>query len=121
MADSLNGAALDAVTVSSTTPLAAQVSTVQSDMAQTFKVFDPATGQYVEKEIEGMTQPAEAVQQAAEAVQEKTAFLPDYAFANDEENAIGTTVSGIVGSVIVAGVAIGISAAAGFYRKKKAV
>ena len=33
-------------------------------MAQTFKVFDPTTGQYVEKEIEGMTPPAEPVQQA---------------------------------------------------------
>ena len=41
-----------------------------AEMAQTFKVYDPATGQYVEKVIEGMTQPAEAVQQAAEAVQE---------------------------------------------------
>ena len=55
------------VTVFSTTPLAAQVSTVRMNMAQKFKVFDPATGQYVEKEIGGMTQPAEAVQQAAEA------------------------------------------------------
>ena len=39
----------------------------------TFKVFDPTTGQYVEKEIEGMTQAAgtvqEAVQPVAEAVQ----------------------------------------------------
>ena len=58
------------VPVSSTTPLAAQVSTAQTNMAQTFKVFDPATGEYVEKEIPGMTQPAEAVQQATEAVQE---------------------------------------------------
>ena len=55
------------VPVSSTTPLAAQVSTAQTNMAQTFKVFDPATGEYVEKEIPGMTQPAEAVQQVAEA------------------------------------------------------
>ncbi len=61
-----------------------------------------------------------SVSEAAEAVQEKTAFLPDYAFANDEENAVGTSVSGIVGSLIVAGVAIGISAAAGFYRRRKA-
>ena len=43
---------------------------MQQNMA-TFKVFDPASGQYVEKEIEGMTQPAEAVQQAAETVQER--------------------------------------------------
>ena len=55
-----------------TTPLAAQVSTVQQKMA-TFKVYDPATGQYVEKEIEGMAQEAaqpvvQAVQQAAQPV-----------------------------------------------------
>ena len=56
------------VPVSSTTPLAAQVSTAQQNMAQTFKVYDPATGQYVEKQIEGMTQPAEAVQAAVQPV-----------------------------------------------------
>ena len=38
-------------------------------MAQTFKVFDPATGTYVEKQIEGMTAPAEAAQAVAEAAQ----------------------------------------------------
>ena len=38
-------------------------------MAQTFKVFDPTTGQYVEKQIEGMTPPAEAAQAVAEAAQ----------------------------------------------------
>ena len=38
-------------------------------MAQTFKVFDPTTGQYVEKQIEGMTPAAEAVQNVAEAAQ----------------------------------------------------
>ena len=59
-----------AQTVPPTTPLTAQVSTVQQNMAQTFKVYDPATGQYVEKQIEGMAQPAEAVQQAAQVVQD---------------------------------------------------
>ena len=58
-----------AQTVSPTTPLTAQVSTVQQNMAQTFKVYDPATGQYVEKQIEGMTQPAEAAQAVQQAVQ----------------------------------------------------
>ena len=38
-------------------------------MGQTFKVFDPTTGQYVEKEVEGMT----PVQEAAQAVQEAAA------------------------------------------------
>lgn len=40
--------------------------------------------------------------QTAQDIQESTSFLPDYAFANDGENALGTTVSGIVGSVMVA-------------------
>jgi len=59
----------------------------------------------------------------AASVQEKTAFLPDYAFSGDEENPAGTTVSGIVGSVMVAGVALLICLAGGFFRmrnKKKA-
>ncbi|MBR1758005.1 MAG: energy-coupling factor ABC transporter permease [Lachnospiraceae bacterium] len=59
------------------------------------------------------------VSQAAESVQEKTAFLPDYAFAGNEDNPVGTTVSGIVGSAIVAGVAVGICYLGGFFRKKK--
>ena len=40
----------------------------------------------------------------AGSIQEKLSFLPDYAFP-DSESAVGTTVSGIVGSAIVAGVA----------------
>ena len=51
-------------------------------------------------------------------VQEKTAFLPDYAFP-DSESAAGTTVSGIVGAAIVAAVAAGICLLGGFFRKKK--
>ncbi len=51
-------------------------------------------------------------------IQEATSFLPDYAFP-DSEAAVGTTVSGIVGSVIVAGVAVLICLAGGFFRKKK--
>ena len=54
----------------------------------------------------------------AGAIQEKTSFLPDYAFS-DNDSAAGTTVSGIVGSVMVAGVAILICLAGGFFRKKK--
>ena len=57
---------------------------------------------------------------AAASVQEKTAILPDYAFASDEENPAGTTVSGLVGSALVAGVALVVCFAGGFYRKKKA-
>ncbi|MDY5642792.1 MAG: energy-coupling factor ABC transporter permease, partial [Candidatus Faecousia sp.] len=59
-----------------------------------------------------------AAAEAAGSIQEKTAFLPDYAFA-DSESAAGTTVSGLVGSAIVAGVALLICMAGGFFRKKK--
>ena len=54
----------------------------------------------------------------AGAIQEKTSFLPDYAFA-DNDTPVGTTVSGIVGSVMVAGVALLICLAGGFFRKNK--
>ena len=60
-----------------------------------------------------------AAADTAGAIQEKTAFLPDYAFA-DSETPVGTTVSGIVGSAMVALVAILICLAGGFFRKKKA-
>lgn len=57
--------------------------------------------------------------EVAGSIQEKTAFLPDYAFANSD-SAAGTTVSGLLGSAIVAGVAVLICMAGGFFRKKKA-
>ena len=49
-------------------------------MGQTFKVFDPATGQYVEKEIESMTpvqETAQAVQQAAAPVVQAVQQAPE--------------------------------------------
>ena len=54
----------------------------------------------------------------AAAVQDSTAFLPDYAFA-DSDSAAGTSVSGLVGSAMVAAAAIIICAVCGFFRKKK--
>jgi len=56
--------------------------------------------------------------ETAAGIQETTSFLPDYAFP-DSDSAVGTTVSGLVGSAIVAGVAILICMAGGFFRKKK--
>lgn len=53
----------------------------------------------------------------AGAIQEKTSFLPDYAFA-DSDSAAGTTVSGLVGSAIVAALVLLISFLGGFFRKK---
>lgn len=60
---------------------------------------------------------SDAADKAGE-IQEKTSFLPDYAFA-DNDTPVGTTVSGIVGSVMVAGVAVLICVLGGFFRKKK--
>ena len=57
----------------------------------------------------------------AEGIQEKTSFLPDYAFAGDEDNPAGTTVSGLVGSLMVAVLAVLICLAGGFFRKKAAM
>lgn len=59
-----------------------------------------------------------SVAEAAASIQDKTAFLPDYAFASDSENALGTTVSGLVGSAMVAGLAAAVCFAGGFFRKK---
>ncbi len=53
----------------------------------------------------------------AAAVQEKTAILPDYAFS-DSDSAAGTTVSGLVGSTLVAAIAVLICFIGGFFRKK---
>ena len=55
--------------------------------------------------------------ETAGSIQEATSFLPDYAFA-DSDTPAGTSVSGIVGSAMVAGVALLICFAGGFFRKK---
>ena len=54
----------------------------------------------------------------AGAIQEKTSILPDYAFADDGDNPAGTSVSGLVGSALVAVIAIVLCLAGGFFRKK---
>ena len=69
----------------------------------------------LDEESYGISSPAA---ETLGAIQDKTAFLPDYAFANSD-SAAGTSVSGLVGSAIVAGAAILVCAAGGFFRKKK--
>ena len=59
-----------------------------------------------------------AAAEKAAAVQEKTSFLPDYGFA-DSDSAAGTSVSGIVGCVIVAGHAARICAPGRVPQKNK--
>ena len=57
--------------------------------------------------------------EVAGAIQEKTALLPDYAFAGSDSS-LGTTVSGLLGSALVAGAAALVCMAGGFFRRKKA-
>ncbi len=57
------------------------------------------------------------VSDTAASIQKSTSFLPDYAF-KDSDSAMGTTVSGLAGSAIVAGVCLLIASAAGMYRKR---
>ena len=52
-------------------------------------------------------------------IQEKLSFLPDYAFPGSE-SAAGTTVSGIVGALIVAALCIALCYAVKLFRGKKA-
>ena len=54
----------------------------------------------------------------AASIQESTAFLPDYSFP-DSDSSAGTTVSGLVGSLMVAAAALLICLAGGFFRKKR--
>ena len=61
---------------------------------------------------------ASSAAEKASEIQEKTSFLPDYAFSGSDSSA-GTTVSGVVGAVMVAAVALLISFAGGFFRKRK--
>ena len=56
----------------------------------------------------------------AGSIQEATSFLPDYAFA-DSESPVGTSVSGIVGCIMVAGAAVLICLGGGFFRGRKTV
>ena len=53
----------------------------------------------------------------AAQVQEKTSFLPDYSFAGSD-SAAGTSVSGVVGCVMVAGLAALICLAGSLARQK---
>lgn len=56
----------------------------------------------------------------AAKVQETTALLPDYAFKGSD-SALGTTVSGIVGGLVVVVVCVGACYGFKFFRKKKTV
>lgn len=55
----------------------------------------------------------------AEKIVEKTALLPDYAFASDPENQAGTSVAGVAGVAAVAAVAGLVCLAGSLHRRKK--
>ncbi len=55
--------------------------------------------------------------EAAAGIQDTTSLLPDYAFKNSE-SAVGTSFSGIVGSLVVVGVMVGASYAFKFFKRK---
>lgn len=61
-----------------------------------------------------------SVADTAASIQETTAFLPDYGF-KDNDSSVGTSVSGIVGIAIVAGVIIAISSVKKSIKKKKQI
>lgn len=54
----------------------------------------------------------------AASVQEATAVLPDYAFSGSD-SALGTSVSGILGGVVVVAVCVGACCGIKFFRKKR--
>lgn len=54
----------------------------------------------------------------AQGIQDKTAFLPDYNFSSNPDSKVGTSLSGIIGSLIVALGAILISFIGGFFSRK---
>ncbi|MFA9376187.1 MAG: energy-coupling factor ABC transporter permease [Lachnotalea sp.] len=68
-------------------------------------------------EIETNSNNANAVDLAGK-VQEKTAILPDYAFANSDSKC-GTSFSGIIGSIIVAIISIGCCVIFKLFKKKE--
>ncbi|MBE5827642.1 MAG: cobalamin biosynthesis protein CbiM [Butyrivibrio sp.] len=57
---------------------------------------------------------------AAAGIQETTSLLPDYAF-KDSESAVGTSFSGIVGSLVVVGITVGACYAFRFFKKKEKI
>ena len=61
---------------------------------------------------------AGSVYEAAGSIQEATSLLPDYAFRGSE-SALGTTVSGIVGGLVVVLVCVGACCLFKFFRKTK--
>ena len=78
----------------------------------------------LEWSVEKLTGSAEleaagGLHQAASSVQDFTSLLPDYGFKGSE-TALGTTISGIVGALVVVGVCVGACCLFKFFKKSKA-
>ena len=73
----------------------------------------------LDEEDYGISAELSAANEKAAAIQEKTALLPDYAFASNPDNIAGTSFSGIIGSAVVGCVAALICFVGGVLRKKK--
>jgi cobalt/nickel transport system permease protein len=88
-------------------------------------IFASAYPDGLEWSLEGVAGTAEFEQEgpaytAAGAAVEKTAFMPDYGFAGDEEgSALGTATAGIVGSVITIALAGGLGLLVHLARRKR--
>lgn len=70
-------------------------------------------------EVEAGSSNANAIERAAN-IQDKTAILPDYAFANSD-SLFGTSVSGIIGAIVVAVISIGCCIIFKLFNKKNNV
>lgn len=63
---------------------------------------------------------SERIAETAASIQSTTAFLPDYGFATTESR-VGTSVSGITGSILVAGGVVLVCFLGGVFRSHKKV
>jgi cobalt/nickel transport system permease protein len=59
------------------------------------------------------------IHDGAAAAQDSTAFMPDYSFASDAENATGTSIAGIVGSAVTFALALVIGVIIAWVKKKR--
>lgn len=73
----------------------------------------------LDEEEYGVVGNAAVVNEKAASIQDSTAFLPDYAFASNPDNPVGTSVSGVFGSLVVCGLAVVICIAGTVSRKRK--
>jgi len=77
------------------------------------RTTEHSTGTETEIEAEG------GIYDVTSAIQDTTAFLPDYEFAGDPENALGTSVSGLIGAAVTFGIAAATGLIISLAKKRK--